>query len=146
MCVSLLTGCFTSLSCSVLQKINSSIANVTRLYYGSMLMRSTVVSTLMLSDWVSHEMKDVVGTFVGHDHVNDYFGDLHGIRLCYGRASGYNTYGRDRFLRGARVIRLREGERQFQTWLRLSDGSLVSEQPEHRPLERQLTTNADPAN
>ena len=93
-----------------------------------------------------HEMEDVVGTFVGHDHVNDYFGDLHGIRLCYGRATVYNTYGRDRFLRGARVIRLREDERQFQTWLRLSDGSLVSEQPEHRPLERQLTTDVDPAN
>jgi Calcineurin-like phosphoesterase len=65
------------------------------------------------------ESKDVLGTFVGHDHVNDFEGELHGIRLCYGRASGYGAYGRDGFPRGARVIRLREGERSFDTWVRL---------------------------
>jgi hypothetical protein len=62
---------------------------------------------------------DVMGTFVGHDHVNDFEGELDGIRLCYGRASGFNTYGFLGFERGARVIRLREGERDFETWLRL---------------------------
>jgi len=69
MCTGLITGCLTSLSCSVLQKVNSSIANVTRLYYGSMLMTSTIVSTLMLSDWVSHEMKDVVSNYWFSDLV-----------------------------------------------------------------------------
>ncbi len=82
-----------------------------------------------------HEAGDVMGTFVGHDHVNDFWGDLHGIRLCYGRATGYNTYGRDGFPRGARVIRLREGQRRFETWLHLEDGSVVREQPEHHPSE-----------
>ncbi|MDF2872438.1 MAG: hypothetical protein K0R05_4013, partial [Anaerocolumna sp.] len=38
------------------------------------------------------------GVFAGHDHINDYIGDLHGIQLGYGRATGYNTYGRDGFL------------------------------------------------
>jgi hypothetical protein len=70
-----------------------------------------------------YECGDVSGVFVGHDHVNDYDGELHGIRLCYGRGSGYNTYGREGFPRGARVICLREGARGFETWLRLADGS-----------------------
>ncbi len=79
------------------------------------------------------EMGDVIGTFCGHDHVNDYCGSLHGIRLCYGRATGYNTYGREGFKRGARVIRLKAGEAEFTTWLRLEDGSAVTEQPVHHP-------------
>lgn len=78
-------------------------------------------------------MGDVIGAFCGHDHLNDYGGQLRGIRLCYGRATGYNTYGREGFPRGSRVIRLYEGERRFDTWLRLDDGSVVSHQPVHRP-------------
>lgn len=80
------------------------------------------------------EAGDVMGTFVGHDHVNDYEGELYGIRLCYGRATGYNTYGREGFPRGARVIQMQEGLRGFTTWLRLDDGSVVTEQPEHAPF------------
>ena len=86
-----------------------------------------------------HEAGDVMGTFVGHEHVNDFWGDLHGIRLCYGRATGYNTYGREGFPRGARVIQLQEGERQFETWLHLDDGTIVRSQPEHAPLQRIFT-------
>jgi len=76
-----------------------------------------------------YEMGDVLGTFVGHDHVNDFDGDLHGIRLCHGRATGYATYGRDGFRRGARVLRLYAGMRGFETWLRLAGGSRVSRHP-----------------
>ncbi len=86
-----------------------------------------------------HEFGDVVGTFVGHDHVNDYVGELHGIRLCYGRGSGFNTYGRDGFPRGARVIRLTEGRREFETWMRLEDDVKVEEQPLHEPCGRTLS-------
>lgn len=39
------------------------------------------------------EAGDVKATFVGHDHVNDYCGDLLGIQLCYGGGIGYHTYG-----------------------------------------------------
>jgi len=85
------------------------------------------------------EMGDVMGTFVGHDHVNDYEGKLHGIRLCYGRATGYNTYGRDGFPRGARIIQLQEGQRAFDSWLRLADGTVVKEQPQHLPAGRVLS-------
>jgi hypothetical protein len=78
------------------------------------------------------EAGDVMGTFVGHDHVNDFEGELFGIRIGYGRASGFSPYGREGFERGARVIRLQEGERAFATWLRLADGSRV-DQAEHEP-------------
>ena len=86
-----------------------------------------------------HQMGDVMATFVGHDHINDYEGELHGIRLCYGRSTGYNTYGRNGFLRGARVIQLIEEQREFHTWLRLSDGSQVIQEPGNKPIKRQLT-------
>lgn len=79
------------------------------------------------------EMEDVVGTFCGHDHINDYWGTLHGIRLCYGRATGYHTYGKEGFRRGSRLIRLNQGERDFETWLRLDDGTVVVNPKEHYP-------------
>ena len=86
-----------------------------------------------------HEAGDVIGTFVGHDHVNDFDGELHGIRLCYGRQIGVGTYGREGFARGARVIELTEGDRAFASWLRLEDGSRVDSQPRHEPGGRVLS-------
>ncbi|MCD9023562.1 metallophosphoesterase family protein [Cohnella silvisoli] len=66
------------------------------------------------------EQGDVIGTFAGHDHDNDYVGDLHGIRLCYGRVTGNGTYGE--LERGARVISLYEGKREFDTWIEVGSG------------------------
>ncbi len=40
------------------------------------------------------EEGDVMGVFVGHDHTNDYWGSLHGIRLCYGRVTSDNAGGK----------------------------------------------------
>ncbi len=71
------------------------------------------------------ECGDVKGTFVGHDHVNDYEGTLHGIRLIYGRGTGFNAYGREGFARGGRVILLKADEDTFTTWLRLENGVKV---------------------
>jgi hypothetical protein len=79
------------------------------------------------------EMGDVKGVFVGHDHINDYWGELFGIKLCYGRATGYNTYGKKDFLHGARVILLREGQVDFETWVRLEDGNIILKPIEHVP-------------
>ncbi|OKP77611.1 metallophosphoesterase [Paenibacillus helianthi] len=69
------------------------------------------------------EAGDVMAAFAGHDHDNDYIGVLHGITLAYGRVTGHNTYGA--LQRGARVIQLLEGERRFETWIRLEDGSVM---------------------
>lgn len=48
--------------------------------------------------------RDIEGMFVGHDHDNDFTINLYGIRLNFGRVSGYNTYGD--LQRGARLIEL----------------------------------------
>jgi hypothetical protein len=79
------------------------------------------------------EAGDVMGAFCGHDHVNDYEGELFGLRLGYGRATGFGEYGREGFPRGARVIRLREGERRFRTWVRLEGGRALRRPPVHEP-------------
>jgi hypothetical protein len=86
-----------------------------------------------------HEMGDVIGVFVGHDHINDFEGDLYGVKLCYCRGTGFNTYGKEGFPRGARVIRLAEGKRCLETWQVLSDGSKLTRFPEHAPAGRVLT-------
>ncbi|MEN8125735.1 MAG: metallophosphoesterase family protein, partial [Bacteroidota bacterium] len=67
---------------------------------------------------------NVLGTFVGHDHNNNYIAQLYNIALCYGYMSGGNTY-RDLPLRGARVILLEEGKQGFTTWLRRVDNKIL---------------------
>ena len=80
-----------------------------------------------------HEAAEVMGVFVGHDHLNDFIGQLYGIRLAFGRVSGYSGYGDHAFIRGARLIRLRQGTYDFETWLHLDGGVVVAAQPEHLP-------------
>ncbi|HJV78463.1 MAG TPA: metallophosphoesterase family protein, partial [Paludibacter sp.] len=59
-----------------------------------------------------HEAGDVMGTFVGHDHDNDYIGRLNQICLAYGRFSGSaTTYGK--LTNGARIIDLKENKTAF---------------------------------
>lgn len=84
---------------------------------------SPVVNSGLFSAMV--EMGTAKGTFVGHDHLNDFCGELYGIKLCYGRATGYNGYGDEKFPRGARIIKLQESKTDFETYLRLADGTLV---------------------
>ncbi|GHH99826.1 metallophosphoesterase family protein [Neobacillus kokaensis] len=76
------------------------------------------------------EMGDVMGTFVGHDHANDFCAVYKGIHLCYGRSTRYISYidGKrdDHFPTGARVIKLKSGIRQFETWIRQNDGSVIT--------------------
>ncbi|MBI9060704.1 MAG: metallophosphoesterase family protein [Marinilabiliaceae bacterium] len=70
--------------------------------------------------------KDVMGIFVGHDHLNDYIASYYGIALAYCRYSGStNMYGLK--MNGARVIELKEGERVFDTWIRLRSGDRINE-------------------
>ena len=69
------------------------------------------------------EMGDVMGTFVGHEHVNDYIVNYHGIALAYGHFSGWRTtYTRE--INGVRVVLLKEGQREFDTWLHSLDGAI----------------------
>ncbi|MBK5720434.1 metallophosphoesterase family protein [Dysgonomonas sp. Marseille-P4677] len=65
---------------------------------------------------------DVMGTFVGHDHDNDYIGNYYDIYLAYGRFSGGNTEYNNLGKNGCRVIELKEGQRVFSTYIRLLGG------------------------
>jgi hypothetical protein len=61
------------------------------------------------------EMQDVIGVFTGHDHENDFIGNLHGIALAYGRYSGINGYGNLKI--GGRAIELVQDRFQFNSWI-----------------------------
>ncbi|KAG5560909.1 hypothetical protein RHGRI_004066 [Rhododendron griersonianum] len=50
------------------------------------------------------EAGDVKAVFVGHDHINDFCGELAGIHLCYGGGFGYHAYGKAGWDRRARVV------------------------------------------
>jgi hypothetical protein len=64
------------------------------------------------------EQGDVMGMFVGHDHLNNYIGVHHNVALAYGYATTLADTG---FYcgvgRGVRVVELTEGVRTFATWL-----------------------------
>lgn len=69
---------------------------------------------------------DMMGCFVGHDHDNDFVFNKFGIYLGYGRFSGSNnTY--THYENGARVIVLHQGQRKFNSWVRLKNGILLHE-------------------
>ncbi|MDR1103480.1 MAG: metallophosphoesterase family protein [Tannerella sp.] len=63
-----------------------------------------------------HEADDVMLMLAGHDHNNNYIGCFQEICMAYGNITGWMSYGM--IGRGARVIDLFEGERQFETWIR----------------------------
>lgn len=68
---------------------------------------------------------DVMGTFVGHDHDNDYIGEYYNIYLAYGRFSGGNTVYNNLGNNGCRVIELTEGKREFSSYIRLLGGEVL---------------------
>ncbi|SFT37234.1 Calcineurin-like phosphoesterase [Algoriphagus locisalis] len=68
------------------------------------------------------EAGDVMGTFVGHDHINDYIGVHHGIALAYGRVTKMMKNLEEDPLAGGRVIVIKEGKREFETWIRDMNG------------------------
>ena len=85
---------------------------------------SPVINTGMFAAML--ESGDVMGTFVGHDHINDYIGIHYGIALAYGRVSKVMKDKEDP-LAGGRVIVMKEGKREFDTWIRDMNGVKVLE-------------------
>lgn len=63
------------------------------------------------------EKGDVIGTFCGHDHNDDYSYVYDGICLCYGRKTGFNMVYDELLKRGARIISLHPGEPAFDTYI-----------------------------
>ncbi len=68
------------------------------------------------------EMGDIMGVFVGHDHINDYIGTYYNIALAYGRVTKIMRDPEEDPLAGGRVIVLKEGQRKFDTWIRDMNG------------------------
>ncbi|XP_010929338.2 probable inactive purple acid phosphatase 28 isoform X1 [Elaeis guineensis] len=90
----------------------------------------SIVNSGVLKSLVS--MGDVKAVFLGHDHLNDFCGNIDGIWFCYGGGFGYHGYGRAGWPRRGRVIsvQLRKGKKEWmgvetiRTWKRLDDGNL----------------------
>ncbi|XP_057545448.1 probable inactive purple acid phosphatase 28 [Amaranthus tricolor] len=74
-------------------------------------------------------MKNIKGVFIGHDHKNDFCGNLDGIWFCYGGGFGYHGYGKMGWHRRARVVLVELAKRgntwmdlkRISTWKRLDD-------------------------
>lgn len=71
------------------------------------------------------EMGDIMGMFVGHDHDSDFATIWKDIVLAYGRFTGGNTEYND-LPNGARVIVLKEGKREFDTYIILKGGEIIN--------------------
>ncbi|XP_027904089.1 probable inactive purple acid phosphatase 28 isoform X2 [Vigna unguiculata] len=88
------------------------------------------VNSGVLQTFVS--MGDVKAVFIGHDHTNDFCGNLDGIWFCYGGGFGYHGYGKAGWPRRARIIQaeLEKGKNSWMgvqrilTWKRLDDEKL----------------------
>ncbi|XP_073011495.1 probable inactive purple acid phosphatase 29 [Typha latifolia] len=79
------------------------------------------------------EAGDVKAVFTGHDHLNDFCGELTGIQLCYAGGFGYHAYGKAGWSRRARVVSAYlektthgkwGGVKSIKTWKRLDDEHL----------------------
>ncbi|KAJ4774846.1 Purple acid phosphatase 29 [Rhynchospora pubera] len=76
------------------------------------------------------EAGDVKAVFTGHDHLNDFCGELTGIQLCYAGGFGYHAYGKAGWPRRARVVsafleKTADGQwggvKSIKSWKRLDD-------------------------
>ncbi|KAJ6729689.1 hypothetical protein OIU85_020583 [Salix viminalis] len=81
------------------------------------------------------EAGDVKAVFIGHDHLNDFCGELTGIQLCYAGGFGYHAYGKAGWSRRARVVvasleKTEQGGwgavKSIKTWKRLDDEHLTA--------------------
>ncbi|CAK7345686.1 unnamed protein product [Dovyalis caffra] len=112
------------------------IPEVRQLYYQNIIgqflegVACSSVNSGVLQTLVS--MGDVKAVFIGHDHKNDFCGNLEGIWFCYGGGFGYHAYGRVGWPRRARIIvaELEKGDNSWmgveriRTWKRLDDEKL----------------------
>ncbi|XP_021280509.1 probable inactive purple acid phosphatase 29 isoform X3 [Herrania umbratica] len=81
------------------------------------------------------EAGDAKAVFTGHDHLNDFCGQLMGIQLCYAGGFGYHAYGKAGWSRRARLVvaSLEKTEKggwgavkSIKTWKRLDDQHLTA--------------------
>ncbi len=71
------------------------------------------------------QMGDVFGVFVGHDHDNDYAVAYGNVLFAFGRYTGGNTEYNN-LPNGARVIVLKEGRRELDSYVRIKGGRILT--------------------
>ncbi len=107
-----------------LPEFNYATANTQCPMYGSRLEKAYSPSLNSGMFASIKEMGDLMGVFCGHDHDNDYAVSYFNVLLAHGRFSGGNTEY-NHLTRGARVIVLKEGKREFDTWIREVGGNVL---------------------
>ena len=75
---------------------------------------------------------NVKACFCGHDHINDYSGNVEGVDLVYGRATGYGGYGDSELPKGAKLITVNAKTGQYTWESILPDGTRWSPKPGER--------------
>lgn len=108
-------------------EVNTAVTDESAILNGTRRERacSAVVNTGMFAEML--RCGDVMASFFGHDHVNDYAVAYKGMLLGYGRYSGApNVYCDMPGGNGARVIEITEGNRGLDSWIRLTDGSVIN--------------------
>jgi hypothetical protein len=75
--------------------------------------------------WAIKKSGMVKAVFCGHDHVNNFGGELNGVWLQYLRSSGYGGYGNAKVKKGGTIITIDTTKpgRQFETITVFADGS-----------------------
>lgn len=85
------------------------------------------------------ENGDVLGIFVGHDHINSYITHKDGIALGYCQGAGFNTYGPGN-KRGVRIYELNEKDiRNYRTYT-VTMGELCDYKPS-KPIKEYIFTH-----
>lgn len=107
-----------------LPEFNYATANTQCPMYGSRLEKAYSPSLNSGMFASIKEKGDIMGVFCGHDHDNDYAVSYFNVLLAHGRFSGGNTEY-NHLTRGARVIVLKEGKREFDTWIREVGGNVL---------------------
>ena len=73
----------------------------------------------------------------GGDHSSDFYGDFAGVKLAYGRKTGFASYGPKFVQRGARIFDVSVGPdtglMDVQTWIRQQDGEIDSQEEVRDP-------------
>lgn len=66
---------------------------------------------------------NVRACFVGHSHLNDFYCDIKGTVLSYGRATGHGGYGADQLAKGAKLLKLDTHQATFNFETIFADGT-----------------------
>ncbi len=85
------------------------------------------------------EKGDVLGIFVGHDHINSYITSKDGVDLGYCQGAGFNTYGPgDK--RGVRIYTLDENDIRSYSSYTVTMGELCDYKPS-KPVKEFIFTH-----